>query len=151
MEKEDVQQQVLIEHQTLGHVTSALRTTLDWESHEEDFSRKLSSLQFVTDSFERHLKRLFKLEQAEGYMAVVLEARPEMTEDVRALRAEHVQFQKDVAGILARLNEVDSTDHAAFSKICDDTVALLNRLDKHHRKETGLLQEALLRDEGGEG
>ena len=151
MERQDVQQQVVIEHETLVHITSALRTTIGWEPQEPDFARKLSSLRFVCESFQRHLKRLFRLEQAEGYMTVVVDSRPQLSDQVRALRSEHVHFRKGVRDILARLAEVEPTDHATFSKISEDLLALLDRLDKHHRKEAGLLQEALLRDEGGEG
>ena len=151
MERPDLQQQVSIEQETLGHVVSALRTTIGWESGEGDFSRKLSSLRFVCESFQRHVKRLFRLEQAEGYMTEVLDIRPELSDEVRALRAEHLEFRKGVRGILARLAEVEPNDQATFSKINEDLVALLDRLEKHHRKEIRLLQEALLRDAGGEG
>lgn len=141
----------MIEHETLAHITSALRTTVGWESRGSDFSRKRSSLRFVCESFDRHLKRMFKLEQAEGYMTVVLDSRPELSDEVRTLRGEHVQFRKQVRDILSRLAVVETTDHDTFSRICDELAALLDRLDKHHHKETVLLQEALLRDEGGEG
>ena len=35
--------------------------------------------------------------------------------------------------------------------VSEELLALLERLDEHHKQETDLLQEALLRDEGGEG
>jgi hypothetical protein len=151
MEHSDIQQQVLVEHETLAHVVSALRTTMSWHVTGPDFSRKLSSLRFVGESFQRHLKRLLQLEQAEGYMAAVLESRPELGDAVRALRREHVEFRKGVRDILGRLRSVAVTDQATFARITDDLSALLARLDEHHVKETDLLQEALLRDEGGEG
>jgi hypothetical protein len=151
MERQDIQQQVLIEQDTLGHIVSALRTTIGWESREPDFSRKLSSLHFVCESFQRHLMRLFQLEQTEGYMTVVLDSRPQLSDEVRALRSEHVRFRDQVRDILDHLGSVAPTDRATFSRISDELVALLDRLDKHHHKETRLLQEALLRDEGGEG
>jgi hypothetical protein len=151
VERQDIQQQAVVEHQTLAHVVSALRTTIGWESQERDFSRKLSSLQFVCESFERHLKRLLQLEQAEGYMAVVLDSRPELSEEVRALRREHTEFRKGVRDSLVQLGTVAPTDRPTFAAISNDLMALLDRLDNHHHKETCLLQEALLRDSGGEG
>ena len=151
MERRNIQQQVMVEHETMAHIVSALRTTLGWHVVGADFSRKLSSLRFVGDSFQRHLKRLMQLEQADGYMAVVLAERPDMTEEVRALRREHVQFRKQVRDILARLGRVAPTDRSTFTQITNDLAALLEKLDEHHAKETDLLQEALLRDEGGEG
>ena len=148
---QDIQQQVLVEHDTLSHVVSALRTTMGWHVTGPDVSRKLSSLRFVCESFQRHLKRLLRLEQTEGYMAVVVESRPELSEEVKTLRREHTMFRKGVRDALARMRAVAPTDLPTFQKITDDLAALLDQLDAHHRKETNLLQEALLRDEGGEG
>jgi hypothetical protein len=151
MEHRDFQQQVMVEHETLAHIVSALRTTISWHVVGPDFSRKLSSLRFVGESFQRHLKRLMQLEQADGYMAVVLAQRPDLSDQVKALRREHVQFRKSVRDILMRLKHVLPTDGDRFAAITRDLVALLETLDVHHTKETDLLQEALLRDEGGEG
>ncbi len=147
----DLQQQILIEQETLAHVVSALRTTMGWHIQGPDVSRKLSSLRFVTDSFRRHLKRLLELEQSEGYMVVVLEARPELSDEVRALRSQHVHFRKTSRDIATRLKRVAPNEVSEFCKICDELAALLSELEAHHRKEADLLQEALLRDEGGEG
>jgi hemerythrin-like domain-containing protein len=91
------------------------------------------------------------LEEEDGYMAVVLAERPELTDEVEALRLEHEQFRRTLNRILARLRRVEPTDHATFAKISDDLLALLDKLDEHSRKEIGLLQHALLEDEGGEG
>ena len=151
MENQEIQQQVIVEHQTLAHVVSALRTTIGWESAVPDFSRKLSSLRFVCESFERHLARLLDLEETDGYMSVVLDAHPEMTERVKTLRNEHTEFRQEVRDILGRLNAVSSTDHDKFSAISDELVGLLDRLDQHQHKEISVLQEALLQDAGGEG
>jgi seryl-tRNA synthetase len=151
MEHQDIQQQVLIEQANLAHIVSALRTTLGWKSREYDFSRKLSSLVFVCESFQRHLKRLLRLEQSEGYMAVVLDSRPELSDEVRGLRRQHTEFRKKLREILARLRNVSHSDLATFTILSTDLEMLLDRLDEHHRREAALLQEALLRDEGGEG
>ncbi len=151
MVSQEIQQQVIIEHQTMAHVVSALRTTIGWESKGPDFSRKLSSLQFVCESFERHLVRLLELEETDGYMSVVLDSCPEMSERVRVLHDEHSEFRREVRDILSRLNAVSSTDHKTFGAISDELVGLLDRLDQHQHNEITVLQEALLQDAGGEG
>jgi hypothetical protein len=151
MDHQDIQQQVLIEQATLAHVVSALRTTLGWKSRVEDISRKHSSVLFVCESFQRHLKRLFHLEQSEGYMAVVLDSRPELSDPVRTLRRQHTDFRKKLREILIRLRAIGPTERAAFTQTSGELEMLLDRLDDHHRQEAALLQEALLRDEGGEG
>jgi hypothetical protein len=151
MENRVIQQQLIIEHETLAHVVSALRTTVGWKFQRPDFSRKLSSLQFVGESFDRHLKRLLDLEEADGYLSGIVADRPELSESVHALHAEHLEFRTRVDELQTRLRAASSTDLPSFTRLCDELSAFLDKLDEHHRKETDLLQEALLRDEGGEG
>lgn len=151
MDHYGLSQQVLLEHQTLANVAAALRTTIGWSYDAADLSRKLSSLMFVGKSYKRHFRRLLALEEEGGYLAVVLESRPELADEVAALHQQHAQFRKALARVLVRLRRVDATDHAAFAAICGDLIALLDTIDRHNQRENGLLQEALLRDEGGEG
>jgi hypothetical protein len=146
-----IPQQVLVEHQTLAFVTSALRSTIGWKYQGTDLSRKLASLQFVGQSFQRHLKHLMALEEEDGYMAVVVASRPELTDEVATLRHEHDYFRKALSPILNRLRRIAPTDHATFAAVSDDLLALLAKLDAHSSRETDLLQEALLTDGGGEG
>lgn len=151
MEHHAIGQQVLVEHQTLAYITSALRATIGWKFQGSDLTRKLTSLRFVGESFERHLEHLMGLEEADGYMAVVFESRPELSDAAVALRQEHDQFREELSSILARLRGVGPTDHDSFTNVSHDLVAMLERVDEHSKKETELLQEVLLRDEGGEG
>jgi len=146
-----IPQQVLVEHQTLAYITSALRATIGWKYQGADLSRKLDSLRFVGQSFQRHLKHLMTLEEEDGYMTVVLESRPDLSEEVDRLQKEHAQFRRTLSRIMTRLRRLVPTDHGTYNKVADDLLALLEKLDEHSKKETGLLQEALLRDEGGEG
>jgi hypothetical protein len=151
MDQRDLSRHVLVEHQTLGHVIAALRATIGWNYQKADFSRKLQSLRFVGKSFQRHLKHLMRLEEEGGYLSVVVASRPELKDTVDALGREHAEFRKGLVDILTRLRHLAPTDHATFAATTADLVALLDRLDEHGKKETDLLQEALLTDEGGEG
>ena len=146
-----IPQQVLVEHQTLAFVISALRSTIGWKFQGSDLTRKLESLRFVGQSFERHLKRLMALEEEDGYMEFVVAIRPELKEVVDTLQQEHSQFRRRLSRILSALRRLDPTDHATFATVSHDLLALLDQLDEHGKKETSLLQEALLTDEGGEG
>ncbi|HEX3727239.1 MAG TPA: hemerythrin domain-containing protein [Pirellulales bacterium] len=146
-----IPQQVLVEHQTLAYVISALRSTIGWKFPGTDLTRKLSSLVFVGESFQRHLERLMSLEEAEGYMTVVLASRPELNDDVEGLRQEHDQFRTELGQILVRLRGLAPQDHQGFKQASEEFWILLDKLDDHSKHETDLLQEALLRDEGGEG
>ena len=52
-----------MEHQILDHVKQALRVTLDWKAPSIRLPRKMSSVQFTTKSFTRHLLRMIDLEE----------------------------------------------------------------------------------------
>ena len=151
MNPREIEQQVLVEQQTLSYVASALRTTIDWKFQGPDFTRKLSSLRFVGESFERHLNRLIELKEEDGYMLGVVAECPQFADGVKALHQEHGKFRAEVRDLLRRLHEVSSTDRETLTAISDDLAALLTELEEHQQKEMDLLQEALLRDEGGEG
>ena len=151
VEQSALSQQVLLEHQTLGHIVNAIRATIGWNYQGPNLARKIVSLRFVGQSLQRHLKHLMGLEEEDGYMVDVLETRPELKDEVESLRQEHVHFRTGLNRILNRLKKVSTTDQATVSAISDTLLALLEKLDAHSHKETGLIQDALLTDEGGEG
>ena len=143
-------QQTLIEHEALKHITSALRTVMDWHPTGNDFSRKLSSLRFIAQSFQRHLERLMALKEQDGYMEGPLAEKPNLAEKAAALLVEHDQFDESLHRLMLKLEHVASTDKQAIDKACLDLEELLIKLDDHHRREAELMQEAYLRDDGGE-
>ena len=55
MDRRTISQQVLVEQEMLNHIMNAVRTILDWKIQEHDLSRKLTSLLFITQSFQRRL------------------------------------------------------------------------------------------------
>jgi len=71
MVQESTIQQTKVEREAMEHVTQALERTIVWTVTGDEFSRKLSTVRFVTEPFQRHLERLFALEELDGYMDVV--------------------------------------------------------------------------------
>jgi hypothetical protein len=150
MEHKAISQQLLIEHEMITHLETALRNILQWTSHGQDLSRKLSSLRFMTESFERHLERLMTLEEHDGYMEVVVESQPQLKAQVDTLRSDHDLFRLTLRRITARLDRLSGEDKFRIEQVSDELLLLLETLDIHSRKEVDLLQESILRDEGGE-
>jgi hemerythrin-like domain-containing protein len=150
MDHQAIPGQVLMEHEMLTHLSSALRTALGWRLH-GDLSRNLSSVRFVLQSFQRHLEHLMALEEHDGYMDVVLESHPTYCGEVETLRHEHDQFRKSLQRASARLEHLDNDDFPRFEMVCDELRALLERIDHHSGKEIDLIQRALVQDEGGQG
>ena len=150
MDHKAIPEQVLMEHEMLTHLSSALRTALGWRMH-GDLSRNLSSVRFVLQSFQRHLEHLMTLEEHDGYMDVVLEDHPTLCGEVEALRQEHDQFRRSLRRTSARLENLAVDDVPRFEIVCDELRALLERIDQHSGKEIDLIQRALVQDEGGQG
>ncbi|MBA3485126.1 MAG: hypothetical protein H0T51_25295, partial [Pirellulales bacterium] len=82
-----------MEHQILDHVKRALRVTLDWRAPSIAAARKMSSVQFTTKSFTRHLLRMMDLEETDGYMNVVRDQKPHLEHRVKKLERQHAQFR----------------------------------------------------------
>jgi hemerythrin-like domain-containing protein len=150
MNSHDIAQQSIVENGMLQHLEEALRNTMDWQVQGPDLSRKLSTLRFIAGSFQRHLERLFTLEEFDGYMDLVLKTSPNLGKQVFALKDEHGQLRNGARQIVNRLERVAPSDQAGFHKICTDFQALLQKLDHHTKKEVELFQEAF-HEGGGEG
>src|SRR4051812_6360907 len=98
----DLAQQTAVEHTLLQYLMEGLRTTIAWQ-HQGDGVRKLSTLRFIGQSFQRHLERLLALEECDGYMDLVLQRNPQLRKTVDALREEHEFFRQSVRRIVLRL------------------------------------------------
>ncbi|MFN4258501.1 MAG: hemerythrin domain-containing protein [Gemmataceae bacterium] len=151
MNHRDIAQQTRVENNLLGDLMNGLRAAMSWEGQSEDFSRQLSTVRFIAQCFQRHVDRLMALEEYDGYMDVVTSASPQLAKAVDALRHEHDEFRAKINRLVNRLERISPLDRAAFTLVCDDLRLLLDKLEEHGRKEARLMQEALDRDEGGEG
>jgi hemerythrin-like domain-containing protein len=147
----DMAQQAQVENSLLNSLIEGLRHTLAWKVQGANDSRKLSTLRFIADSFQRHMERVMTLEERDGYMDVVVATDPNLGKTVDALRREHDKFRKGIATIVQDLGAVSSTDQATFTRICADLTLLLKKLDEHHQKETAIFQDVFVRQDGGEG
>ena len=146
-----IAEQVLKEHQMLKLISQAMQVAIGWTVPAHEISRKLSSLRFVAESLRRHQERLMSLEEDAGYMHAVVESTPNLANTVEALRLDHDKFRQAWSRILPRLDKVSPTEHAVLTGLCEELTDLLDETQEHSTAETTLLQEAILRDEGGEG
>jgi hypothetical protein len=140
-----------VEHQILEHVKSALRVTLEWRAPSIALPRKMSSVQFTTKSFTRHLLRMMDLEETDGYMNVVREQKPHLEHRVKKLERQHAGFRGYLEELQPEVEAMAALPEDQFEYVCSRIVELLDRVDQHDLDEIELLQETLLCDEGGEG
>jgi hypothetical protein len=143
--------QAAVEHEALRHIIGALRTVLDWKPAAEDLPRKLSSLRFIAQSFQRHLERLMALKEQDGYMTDAVDQMPSLAEKVQALLRDHDEFEETLHRLVLRLEHLAPSDKAKVDDTCAQMEELLVKLEDHHRREAELMQEAFARDVGGQG
>jgi hypothetical protein len=146
----DAAQQTLVENDLLQHLVDGLRSTLAWQV-EGDVLRKLSTLRFIAQCFQRHLERMMALEEHDGYMDEVALLSPRLARRVDVLRGEHGRLREGARRTVVRLEQVEPTDGPEFAAVCADLAVLVDEVEKHSRKEVALVQEAFARDSGGEG
>jgi hypothetical protein len=151
MNHEDVARQTQVEQELLGHIMQVVRISAGWPVPGPDASRKLSTLRFVAQSFQRHLEHLLTLEEYDGYMDLVRTLAPRLGRTTDVLKTEHDVFRGETRHLVQRLERLPASDIAGLDRICTDMLGLLNRVEEHNAKETALIQDAMAQDEGGEG
>lgn len=151
MDHKLIAQQTQMETEALEHVTRALEVAIAWVVEGDDFSRKLSSVRFATELFQRQIERLFALEELDGYMEGVCQLHPEWTDQVDDLKRDHEQFRAVVRKLVLRLDRASPTDLAKLDAICEELQDVIQRVLEHSHQESEMFVESLLRDTGGEG
>jgi hypothetical protein len=151
MNHQDVARQTQVEQELLGHIMQVVRISAGWPVPGPDASRKLSTLRFVAQSFQRHLEHLLTLEEYDGYMDLVRTCAPRLGRLTDALKSEHDVFRGRTRQCVQRLERIAATDIKALDAVCVDLLDLLKKVEEHNAKETELIQDAMAQDEGGEG
>jgi hypothetical protein len=151
LEKNSTASTACMEHQVLEHIKQALRVTISWQAPAVSMPRKLSSLQFTINSFQRHFERVISIEEEGGYMADVLDAKPYFQERIDLLAGDHARFRERLRMLIPQLNQINEWEEPRFDQVCGELRTLLDDVDRHDKREIELLQESLLLDDGGEG
>jgi hypothetical protein len=151
MDNLNVIQQTELEKKMLTFISEGLHSTLAWKVQGDDLTRKVSTLKFITRSFQSHMERLMNLEERDGYMDIVLQSHPNLSKNVDALRREHDDIRECLKSVHEGFERVSSRDRPAIAFLCDELGKLLKKVDGHNQKEADLFQEAFERQEGGEG
>ena len=118
---------VCLEHQVLQHIKEAMRVTLNWVAPEVSLPRKLASLQFTTQSFQRHLERVMSIEEEGGYMADVLDEKPYLEDRLNGLAGDHGRFRARLRELMPEFNGLSKWNESQFFQLCDDLVGPARR------------------------
>lgn len=139
------------EQRVLSHLTQALRVMVEWRAPSISEGRRQSSVRFALRSFCRHLERLMNFEEQGGYLSGVAEENPCWDQRVRRLRDEHSDLRARIDRLAPQLDDPSAWKADRFEGVCLAIRDLLDEVEHHDDAEVALLQDAAMRDEGGEG
>ncbi len=151
MDQLGLAQRTFVEQNMLRQLMDALRVTLAQEERAGESAQRLATLRFIMQSFQRHLERLMALEEDDGYLGWVVDENPRLDRRVAALRDDHDRFRDASQRVLERLGRISDADRSELDPACEELMQLLRMLDEHREREGVLIQEAVVRDGGGEG
>ena len=143
--------QFTVENQVLDHVKKALRNSLTADADRMGVNRKVSTVQFVTESLVRHLERLLDLEDEVGLVDPTELDKPHLAERASVLQQEHRSIRKMLTDLSEASAELTTEEEPYFQAYCRNAVTFLDQLDRHEQAEMSILQQIYNDDEGGEG
>lgn len=139
------------EQRLVSRVREALQVMVDWQAPKISQERQGASLRFALRSFCHHLQRLMAFEEADNYLEDLAQERPDCQSRVGMLRLEHDRLREHIAELTPTLDEPSAWQDEQLEDSRIAVRALLDEVEQHDRNEIDLLQEALLREQGGEG
>ncbi|TWT48793.1 hemerythrin domain-containing protein [Botrimarina hoheduenensis] len=139
------------EQRLLARVKEALRVMVEWQAPTISQERQGSSLRFALRSFCRHLERVMAFEESDDYFDKIAQERPDCQSRVGRLRVEHSRIRQQIAELEPKLDEPAAWQAESLKLSRVAVKQLLDEVDRHDRHEVRLLQETLLREDGGEG
>ncbi|MCG3181169.1 MAG: hypothetical protein BIFFINMI_03544 [Phycisphaerae bacterium] len=137
---------LLDEHRLVEKMTQELEDL----SHEPRGGRQewLDRLKSTFEQFHAHVLRHFDLEEVGGYLAQVIEARPTMAPRVDQLADEHRQLKPILSNLRAMLDDCRLEDRLVLSDCCSRVRMVLGYIDRHDKREIGMVLDTHLTDLG---
>lgn len=145
-----VAKQAILELDIIGHAREALTAVTQADFHETQLIRKLDALRFVLESFQRHVERLFTLEEQSGYIPALSESHPHLSSTIERLQRQHRGLTRSIQQLVTRVESISPSSSMEFAALCKDISRMTNEFVAHTHAETLLLQDAYDQDTGGE-
>ena len=146
---DEIAKQFQVELALLVNFERSLRIVLDWMTGDHEIARKLSTMRFVAQSFDRHLARLRVLSEHGGYMHLVTDSMPNLANEVSVLKTVRDRLQAELEPMIIALEHLSPGDKSEFEQICVDVERYLEALNAHDQQERDLLHCSTYGEEGG--
>lgn len=152
MDIAEVAERLRIERTLVSHVRAALWVALRAEIQPSNGHHWLERFIFLVESFSRHLRRLFAIEEDGGYMAFLIDSQqPGLGSKADALRQEHAHLLAELESICQSARGSSSGNVANLFAVQQRLHGFLQTLERHCQGEHELCVDAFMVDIGGEG
>jgi hemerythrin len=143
MSTEDIYRKALEEHQAINQTIDRLKTSI----HCEDGRTSQKELLAIVSELRGLLQSHFATEEDGGFMAPVLEERPQAETTINALKKEHEEILDEIDSIEQTLAS-QSASAEKMEGVCETIKNLIEQLQHHERTEDELIQTAYTQDIG---
>ncbi len=140
MPRDDFESELNHQHRHLRDLLAELGTlTRNPEGFEAAKASLVAKLRALREMVQAH----FAFEEEGGYMSEVLRKAPRFLPEVERLEAQHTQILRDLDRLTR--TDLDETDSDTFLA---EVHGLIERLGRHEREETDVVQRSVIEDTG---
>jgi len=145
-------EQLKSEHHSLRSQARHLRSCFDpdrvsSDSIQEQVAETRKAIVALTEQLISH----FRLEEKEGLVDSIVEARPELARPARQLLDDHREIEARFLAIQSRLEESTIESVEGLKNQWREVILALTALLAHEERETGLIMDCFYDETGGRG
>lgn len=135
------------EHETLVELSQVIREHIARQPH-VNRGDWLRGLKAAFDRLVLHLQRNFDGQESGGYLRLVVEARPTLSQKVEGLRQEHVDLRRMAERLRTDLNETEVDTGLWLADICARIQRFIAVVAQHDQRENMIALLVLNEDIG---
>ena len=147
MDDTELIQKVRQEHLRLREIKAALVAALE-RSPEGDAEQWLKSLRQSFEHFRAHLIHRIALEELGGFLNIVLERRPTLSNQVEHLKQRHAEMIEMAGETMAELRKLDPAKPESVEQAALLVKMALSEVKYHEEAETLLVSFVFTQDTG---
>ncbi len=151
MDALEIARQARVEFDIVTHVTISLRLSLEAELILDTGKIWLDRIVFVFGSLQRHLERMFSIEEVGGHLSELEHKRPSLSPRLEKLRTDHPRLRESMAQLTERISKAKHDDMSFLAELRWELDRFLADVEVHRRDELQIIHEVYWDDVGGEG
>ena len=136
------------EHDSLKETMAAIRSDLESDEREADFSNWRLNFVWRLRDFQNALLKHFDLEEDGGFMQELVAVSPGCTARVALLKQEHEDIIPRLNELTDELKEMTSRQPITLNRIAAGLIDLFDLLERHEAAERELIQDVYFQDIG---